>query len=115
MKEILTKSFSLTTDPAVITMVDGFVLIIIPELTLVAVVLCHLDATTSTMLTGWLSFFTLHAHHLLGFMSNNIVITCFIVTKPTRKNDPTAIGYQFDFATIMLASQDIIGFILMTC
>lgn len=104
MEEILAKTFSLSTNPTIIAVVDRLVLVIIPEFALVAIIRCHLNSTITAVLTGWLSLITLHADHLLGFMSNNIVIAHFIVTKATREYDTTAVGHQFHFATIVLAS-----------
>lgn len=112
VEEIVPEAPALPADATVVAVVDALLWIIVPQLTLIAVIPSSDRAALATGLCRRLQGHTLHAQHIFGILTYNGMIARVIVAKAAWKDLLTAVRLQFDIALIMLAPKDSLFLIL---
>ncbi len=105
VEKVLSQTASDSTNTAVFAVVNGLSRIIVPQFTLVAIIMGQGMLALFAGLSRRCNVETMHAHHPLGLMSIHRMISRFIVTKSARYPFPTTIGLKFGFPLVMLTSQ----------
>lgn len=81
MVKVFPKALTDPTDSAIITVIDAFLAVIVPELADSAVVPCSTLTTLYTMFRGGLGGAAEHTKHILRFFSIKGVVLHFIMAK----------------------------------
>lgn len=83
MKEVLPKTLSNPTDSTIVTVINAFLVIVIPELAYATIVPRSPFTAVQAYFSSWLTPPAKHTEHVLGFSSVQRVIFHLIMTKST--------------------------------
>lgn len=91
MEVIPPKSLPDPADPTVITVINMFLGVVVPEFAGVAIVDRHPGLAGRAVLGGLLDGLAVHAEHHLGLAPDNNMVASIVVTKPAVEPSPAAV------------------------
>ncbi len=104
MEEIFSKPLANSANPTIMTMIDTFLAVIVPQFADIAIVVCCIFPALMAILGCRLGMSTEHAEHVLCISANQRMVLNLVVAEPARVPFPASRALKLDVPFIMLTA-----------